>query len=883
MSDYPSITCVLYGTKDDGTPSAVGLHARTVGRISRSIGLQGDALQLLCPRTFPVEWNRTKPFRIVFGDTVTTMTLGGYMLRRASATNWGHPFNPPPPPPPPPLPSAPAEHFEAVCIFETIPGLWRDGAGGIMIVGTLNPLGADGRVDDTHDDYMNNQTLVDNLLDSLNFAHDPAPAGLNTAIDGVTTLIAAGPLDWGNARALPELEALLAQLGWTAVFANDGSKVSVIRLMRSGEIFTPPSLIVDNAEAYILDDSQAVRPSKIVVTSGRTRTTIISERTFGQLGEIPLVWVSLSEVTGRWLLRSESDQLDAFKAGPVGADETTRLFSKSFTAVRLGAVEIPTHSQFVTLPEAAESAAYAGFALSPCMVFLRGCVLEPGGEYVNAPLDVEDDLLAVEGAQAIVGEGVFILPTSIRAVRMPEDDNRGAHMDAIALEDGDIVVRFSHEAHTGDHVVDYYVSGWESSVSMGVISVTQLLGLDLIDALEDPLVLKLEAPFLRRLMVWDMGAADPDPINDADLNEIAKQIALSKVADASARSGRIVLRGTHDVPPGYASGAVSAVEWSYDGGHTTTLFINQHELPGSFWDELNFQAGRSIAAGLDRYTLGGSSAALAEVRAGSTPGDFGGVYGGGGTRSPEAVSGSRGREAAIVHEASKKSMPHANGVLPSRVEASERTVLITGHDLVGGETFLDYRWKEAKWDFVEDRYVEVLGGLTSTTHGKARNLSEMEGVQLPVRDNTVVRLTGPRRTLGSSTWFFSHAGPKGLKARLNGRTLIPGQDFGWTYTWSEVEHTEGGWQHKIDGLSYLTPGLGQAKNFNEHAYGPTIPPFFAPGYDPATIPVGFEPVAIRGSPIVELEGPYLETIDELLKPFMYFRAENAVDGECPAV
>ncbi|MCA9288921.1 MAG: hypothetical protein KDA05_10080 [Phycisphaerales bacterium] len=733
----------------------------------------------------------------------------------------GFPTSPPPPPPPPAT-----TWYHADLVLETVPGAWRDGRGGLLEAGVLNPLGPDGLVDTDHDDYNTNQELVDIALDAMGFAHQAAPAGLNTAVDGTTTMVAPGPLDWGNVRAMPELEALLARLGWAARLNNTGDEISVVRLQRAGEIFTPSTLVNDNAEPYVLDTSASVRPDRLIVTSGRTRTTIISERSLDDTDKPALVWCRFDEATGAWEDVSAASMIADFRDGPFGADGTTVAYAKLFSAVRLDESEREGFGRFVVLPEAPAVGASSAFGRSACIVQARGAVAEPDGQFRNA--DDEGDPIRLGGAIAIPGDGVFTLPTSMRYVRMPA--GRGSHVDAVALADDDLTVLFAHEAHTGDADVDFYRTAWKVSVTAGVVGVTQITDpTELATTMADPNVVRVEAPFLRRIMAWPAADADPTPTNDAALDAIAKQIALARIAAADARSGTIVLRGLHDIAPGDLGGAVSGVTWNFADANNTVLAINQHDVPASFFESWEFDAGRSIAAGLERLSLPGSAVGVAEVRAGTTPGEAGGRVQLGPTL-PEGGSGSRGREAASVAAVARSAMPEPATSLPSVFEASTLVAIIRGATSLGGNKW-SYTWDEAK--FNGTTYAIVGTGRSSDTHGLARNEVEYgndgedeespgwnvaddlpdQTVFLtlkPIKAGTPVRMT-QRLYDGDPTWFFNLANAVDIdtepattlihrfKARITGSELVPSSDHQWLYDWEELENTGTGWQTKLGG------------------------------------------------------------------------------------
>ena len=634
MTARPNLVAVLRGTTAEGEPSEIALRI-LVETITRTIGLYGDPVEVECPHDeWPEEWDLGGRFTIEIGQTgdpdPEVITLGGYRLIRRTPVGFGAVRG-----------SDPEEITPARYLvrLDTLWGFWRDARGGIIRQQTFNPLGPDGLVDTGSAQYRTVQQLVDYALNAMTgaeFPNDPAPSALDLAIDGVTTVVAPGPLDWGNARAMPELEALLAQVGWSAVFANDGQTLA--RASGAGRAtFELPSWMAEFAEPYELTPVAGVRSSRIVITSGRTRTTMLSDRSLDGTAAPALVWCMQDEETGEWIDQTEAAQLAAFNAGPRGADGTTREFAKAFTAVRIAASEREALSAFVAIPQAPASGSWAAFTRSAVLVTMRGVAVEPGGELANVP--ASGDPIIVAGAAAIPGEGVIILPTSLRAARISGAD-RGAYAQAVALDGDDLTVVIAHESRSGEHLIDYYVSAWEISEDGGVLSVERLEDEAQAEAIFSPEVPKVEAPFLRRVMVWPAGDEDPTPVNDDDLHEAARQIALARGAADRAVVGTITLRGLHDVEPGGAGGAITAVTWDLFG-QRTILAINQHEAPHSWWDMLEARAGRSIGGGLSRRTMPGSAVASTDSRDGSAPSDLAAIGG------PEAAPRREGERASV--------------------------------------------------------------------------------------------------------------------------------------------------------------------------------------------------------------------------------------------
>jgi hypothetical protein len=727
MTTIPTKVARLYGTTAAGAVSAEVAPCELLGNPRRTVGLWGDALAVkIAHDNVGSDWDLNGEFLLEIGDELdavpNTITLGGYYLRQRRQVEWGDdPANP----------GNPA-FFGVVLGFTTLPGVLRDGRGGVLTEGTLNITDATGRVDTGHAGYHTTQQLVDLCLDALGVAHDACPAGINTPVDGSTTIHGPGPLDWGLTRALPELEDLLARVGWTATLVNDGSKVAVHRLRRSGEPITLPTIITLNAEPYSLETAVGVRPSKIVVTSGRTRSTIITDRSIG--GTLALEWVAFDSRSGAWLNGTEwvalyatetgPGDLAAFQAGPGGVDrsaEDMRAFSRLFTAVRLHADDRPSAARFVTPAEGVEPAAGVLLARTPAVAVGRYCVAEGGGVYLNEPTGA--GVVRLDKVQAIPGDGVFVLPSDVAWVRMSPGP-KGGHADADELASGDLTIYFAHEADSGDWTIDYYASGWEVQTGVAEVGVAQMSPSELADAIADPTVVKIEVPWLRRLLDWPEADASPTALNDTALDAVAEQLALTRIGGAALTTGSIDLAGIHDVEPGAADGAVSAVEWDLERMRTICS-INTHETPSGFYDNLEAAARRSVGAGLGRFSLAGSSAGASSPRSGSTPGDQTvGASSAGGTATPESQPGSRGRDRAAAGRPAQ-TQPDSQGGRGSatRAEVSMRWVEIIDWASVGVNRWR-YSWREVAWS--GGAWSPVTGGAVYTTHGYAYN-----GIEVP--------------------------------------------------------------------------------------------------------------------------------------------------------
>ena len=753
-----TIECEISGSLANGTPSGTWAAARLLGRPRRSVGMYGDWIVAQIPwDALAAEWDLTRAFRVRFGESGTLVTLGGYYLRQRRQVEWGID----------PLDGVTTRFFAHELRLVTLPGVMRDGRGGTLTEGTLNPLGTDGAVNTGAANYRTTQQLVDLCLDAIGVAHDAAPAALDTPVDGSTVVDAPGPLDWGMTRALPELEAILARVGWSCTLVNDGSKLTVHRLRRAGETITLPAEITNHAEPYSLEISNGVRADRVVVTSGRTRSTIITDRTLG--GARPLEWVAFDTRGGAWLNNAQwiaaypteygPGDIVAFRLGPGGVERTPgrmREFAHLFSAVRLHVNDRPANTRFV-VPGGTIDAGFTDLGASAAVALARVALDQGNGLFLNAPVGAGDAPLRFDGVRAVAGEGVFVLPSDVAFVRMAS--RVGAHADAQALSGDHLRLVFAHEAETGDHLVDYFAAGYKTAFVGGLVTAVTMSSGELADALADPHAVKIEAPFLRRVLLWPEGAGSPTYVNDADLLDIAKQIALTRLGGAALSSGVIELAGMHAIEPGAVDGAVTTVEWDFSGGvFRTYVAINLHETPESWYDAAEAAARRSIGGGAGRHSLAGSSAGAGDARAGSTPGDSTvGAAGAHAVGAPEALPALRGRESAATGRRALDE-PAPSVEIPRR-DASSLWVEILDYTPISANRW-KYGWREVKPS--GNGWTSVVGGRDYISSGYAYNTIERpnDGVGLegnstdmgyllvtmtlrPVAPGIVIRLYGP--------------------------------------------------------------------------------------------------------------------------------------------
>ncbi len=752
-------TAVLKGRDTNGDPSANTVRLIGLSSVTRTLGLLGDSLTVNADagQWVPVDWDLSYTVSIEFGDDVAgTIELGGYVVRDARPIVYGVD--------PDDVPGGSIPQLIQVALT-TWPGVHRDGRGGRLTSGTLNPLGEDGVPDPADDNYKINSELIDDCMVAMDITGTVA-----ATVDDITP---GGPYDWGNAHAMAELEALLRRIGHAAAVSLDGNTMDVVRLPLAGETTTIPSSITDEAEPFELVSAPATRGSTIVVTSDRTRSVVIAKRTMADLE-----WVWFDERTGRWLNDSETAALypdeispgdiDAFRLGPGRSVEEREQFARLFRALRLTGDDLVTRSRFRTLGKDYELADGTKIGGTGAVVLSRHAVPVEFGQFVNQPESSSGELVRVGGATAIMEEGVFVLPTGPAFVRMPSASVSGTFADAELLGDDELEVYFLHEAVLGaagsieSMIESYYVKGWSASVNAGSIELTELTDEDLEDAVANPATVVVGAPFLTRVLEDD--GAEVTPLNDTELDAIALKIAEVRAASDQAQTGDIVMRGLHAVTPGDAGGAVSSVTWNIPG-RRTILRINDHEVPESVFEALQLSAGASVAAGLRRFDLPGSSAALSDVRGGSTPGQDGS---GGGSATGDAQSGSAGRgktRSAGTKTAHRSPAPVAPDVKPI-------LALLGPSDPIGTNRWA-YDWVQVRLASTEPFYSIADDAPNSETLGRALNGAELangsagaqgsgidpanlpEGLSMVPIGPVIVPLYGPFVADADRFWLFT--------------------------------------------------------------------------------------------------------------------------------
>lgn len=655
---------------------------------------------------------------------------------------------------------------------------WRDGRGGYLWDGTRNATLPDGTPPDADDpDRLENSDLVALLAGAiLKPIETPLPGTLDEAEPPA-------PLDWGACRAIPELESLLSRIGHIAVLRNSGSAIRIVRLARAGEPIAVPEGFAEHAEPYRLSDATSLRATTMVVTSARTRSTIITARDATELE-----WVWFDQRLGVWLNGPDTatlypgetrpDDIAAFRAGPGADGRPPEEFGRLFRALRVPDGHTPRIGRLVTVAESFVLPIPGGddetieMGGTPAVGY--GMFAEPVG---SAQFVARSDT-AIPGVRTDALNRVFVLPFPL--VSIPAGQGSLAVTDEIA--EGDVRLFFAHEAdeEASYSATNYYIRVFDAEVEDGELLVEQRVDPDIEFVLRAQETVVVEAPFLRRVGTDLVAFPDITWLNDSTLDPVALTIARARAGAGVARSGVVVLRGFHAVEPGDWGGAVSQVQWLL-GAASTIVTLGLHEVPESDIDAAEAAAGRSFVAGLSRFTGPGSSAALSDGRGGSSPatpnvasaaagggsGGGGGGGSGGGGGDPATMGGGRGAERSLGTPGlfvSPAPVAHAHGYHDFFAE-------ITGSTVLSANRWL-YQWREASLTAVHG-FVGSDAGRSSAL-GDAVNLAEAHndgsgvegnGVDLedlpetftmrPIPVGSVVLIRGPyRATTGVAQWVF---------------------------------------------------------------------------------------------------------------------------------
>lgn len=745
------------------------------GKVTRTMGLGGDELVVrVRASAWPLPGGPTagggvnfrRAFALVFSRTRPgglpdeSITLGHYYLRQADAemvvadsagTAAGAVLN---------------EKLVRLR-FVTLPGYYRgDGRGAMLRHRTYNPVKSSGEADTASPHYRTNVQLLNFCMTALGFSLFASPITLDDTPPPA-------PLDWGNANALHELEALLERCGHAFCLPNNGASIKVVELPKRADTITLDADVTANLAApFKPARAPGIRSDTIVVHSGDTRTTVLSYRDLQALE-----WVWYDEAGHAWKNAADTaageikpDEIAAFRAGPApGSDalsESRRAqYSRLFRALRLkkggpdDGLRLIAAWEPVTFNDGTKLGSAAAYVKARCSALVGPEVL------VRVPVDLTRPRTDVGVCGVGPEAGVFVLPESFLYVKAKAAVPNGAAFgrgDTEALGtalDGssDLRVYFAHEADFADYLdggplwggftINYFVAAWRVTFPGGLLTLTELTNADLDAAIADPLSVKVAAPFLKRLVKFDPGDATPVDVNLAALKTAALSVARRRASTALAEAGVAVLKGWINKEPGDCGGAASSITWDLDG-FRTEIVLNDHETPDGELDQRALDANRSFAAGVNRFALPGSAVDLSDIRSSVVPGMAmtpaalaggagGGGGGGGGGNHPESAAASRGQEALFNAGSSAHHLPGNDW---SRQGDTGRFLAqITAAAPLGGN-----RWS---YSYAQVRVVSsgagmgtvelVSGGRTNLTHGPAVNLAEADNDGAGVEGNGV--------------------------------------------------------------------------------------------------------------------------------------------------
>tara|TARA_R100001143_G_scaffold45214_1_gene40452 strand:- start:118 stop:2451 length:2334 start_codon:yes stop_codon:yes gene_type:complete len=708
-----TITATLTGEKVDGSPSDHPVPVRLLGAPTRRLGLFGDDLEVIVkaedwpPADVPLDARGV--FTLTIGVPGNGHSLGGYLLRSWDVYTVGKASG-----------ATPAATTEYRVRLSTFPATYREGRGGRITVGTINVVDEDGAPDTGDASFHTNSELAAVALDAIGEPYSIVDAALMDQFDPP------GPLDWGNAHAPAELEALLARIGYRAHPDNAFDRaIRVVPLPQPGDSPNIPQAMLDIAEPFELTTAPPITGTKIVVTSGDTRAVIMEARNLDDFE-----WVWFDEESGAWKNAAETvdglapNDIDAFKLGPGESIEARQEFGRLFSAIRLTGEDADALKRLVPMPKSVSDV--AGFDFSGRAVAIRARVMRDQGQaqFRNDPESDEDDPIVITGVAADADAGVIVLPRDVVFARMT--NGTGSYADARELTGDDLTVLFAHEANSDTKTLNYFVAGWEVQGGQLVEVTDQAL----LDMWTDPTSIVIAAPFLRNLLTPSGGPNTYITQNGAALKAIALQLAQQRVGAALAESGIVPLRGLQNVQPGDWDGAVSSVSWDVNA-FITNVSVNEHTVPDSVMQQLEAAANRSFITGLSRFGNPGAHASKREAQGGPS------VRGFGSSLEQEGRGGDRGAE-------------RARGVIP--IFASPNTNrpsprfgsfwALTGAATSIGPNRWAYDWQQVI--IADDGTATVVAnGRTSASHGQAINLAEMMNTGAGVEGNGVDRANLP--------------------------------------------------------------------------------------------------------------------------------------------
>jgi len=392
----------------------------------------------------------------------------------------------------------------------------------------------------------------------------------------------------------------------------------------------------------------------------------------------------------------------------------------------------------VTIPRSIASVGglpYGGRGVTVAAILARRIAK---GQFRNDPESALDPLIPLSGAVVDMDAGVIVLPRLKDAAYVRMANINGGYADAFPLSGSQITMVIAREMDEGDTLLDYFAAGWSVDSTGALVALTDT---ETRAALADAKTIVLDAPFLRSVVTHD-GAGGFTALNGVELKAVAKRLGEIRVGASSAQTGIIHVRGLRDdIAPGDANGAISSVRWDL-GARRTILSINEHVVPDSEFAALETSARRSIITGFGRFSLPGAQAARRGVRRGPNTTD------GSASTDQESRGADRGdaptRGSQRVVATTSRDVP-----MPTMTEWYAR---ITGATAAGANKWL-YDWEQVVTQD-DGAFLAVVDGLTSVTHGQARNAAEESNTGAGVEGNGVDRANLP------TTFTMQPIGPR---------------------------------------------------------------------------------------------------------------------------
>lgn len=712
---------------------------------------------------------------IAFGfDPGEVIQLGGYWVRHVAPQRFGVPLGG--------NPETDAAFREYAVTLSLLPSRWADGRGGYLWNTVRNPATPDGLAPPVGDPLRVENSALLAILDG--YLPLPIATPIPSTVDAFDPPAA---IDWSVGRPVQEIQSLLARIGHAPVLSQTGEEIEIVRLAIAGEPIELPDPFPSGAEPYELVEHVGVRAKRVIVTSGRTRSTILTAR---DVSSLEPVW--FDDRTGRWLndadtlalypTETQPGDIDALREGPGANGRPPEEFNRVLRCFRVPSSMLPRIGAIVAINTPVEVAIPGGedtleLGSSPAAAF--GDFAQPSGG--GAGQFSQRNAASISGVRVDAVNRVFVFPFPM--VKL--DAAQGSLSDLVEIEAGDIFVVFAHDIDESPSfpATNYYMRLFSAEVVEGELDVTMSDDEVVITgALLDPEVVIVEAPFLRRV-----GSDLPGPaiawLNDEELDAAALSLAKARITAGAARTGVITFAGFRGFYPGDWGGAVTSVTWDLPRA-STTVSINQHEVALSALDQAEAIAGRSLAAGLSRFTLPGASAAMSDVRGGSTPGASSapGAALGNGSASLDPASNSGGRGAGATLAAP----PTIGAPTPedARFEPGVFLAKITGATSIATNRW-KYTWIEASITAAGGFADAASGGRSSATHGHAINLAEGMNTGAGVEGNGVNRDNLPAT-------FSMQAVPTGRHVFMRGPFGVPGAPVGERWCAFDMSNADDG-------------------------------------------------------------------------------------------